>query len=281
MSAMLPQPSQAMLPQPNQQLAKNPMLPGLPETGNMDAQYLAEEAQLRAQIAKQYADILQQLGWVDEQGNFLPGSISVNASRQIADLQYQSGLAEKGVTEATQREGTLFSGKRAERTAEAQQPMQRGIAQIGVDTPLKLGQQYENAAGLIDQYTLQNNLMLAQMAARQAALISKNPAGAPGQQGGGGGGPDDGGGGYDDQSPGTGLTGDDPGEIAAGAGYPFLNPSAPDQVYTPINAGNSWSAEPKPTSANIYQGPYNQQPVPPPGPKRRPGTSSQGFRGIL
>jgi hypothetical protein len=60
--------------------------------------------------------------------------------------------------------------------------MQRQIAQLGVDTPLALGKLYEQAAGLVDQYTLQNNLLMAQMASRQAALISKNPAGSPAQQ---------------------------------------------------------------------------------------------------
>ena len=33
--------------------------------------------------------------------------------------------------------------------------------------------------------------------------------------------------------------------------YPFLNPTAPEQVYTPVNVGRNWSYEPKPTAANI------------------------------
>ena len=188
MSSMLAQPTGALLPSANRQLPKNPMLPQLPVTGDMDSEYLANEAQLRASVAKQYADVLQQLGYVDDAGNFLPGSISVNAARQQSDLGRQSDLAEQGVTETAAREGTLFSGRRGTETAKAQDPFQRQIAQLGVDTPLALGRQYENAAGLIDQYTLQNNLLLAAMAARRSAAITQQPAGPPNQQGGGGGG---------------------------------------------------------------------------------------------
>jgi hypothetical protein len=217
MSIMLPQPTGAMIPPQNKQLTKNPMLPQLPTTGDLDSQYMAAEAQLRQQVAQQYADILQQLGYVDESGNFLPGSVSVNAARQQSDLGRQSDLAGENVTQQAQQQGTLFSGKRAENTAKAQEPFQRQIAQLGVDTPLSLGHLYEQAAGLVDQYTLQNNLMLAQMAGRRAAAAATNPAGSPAQQGGGGdGGGGDQGGGYEpppleqygqgsDYNPGVGL----------------------------------------------------------------------------
>src|SRR4030095_5372466 len=123
MSPMVPQVSPSMLPPANrQQMTRNPMLPQMPQTGDIDSQYLAEEAQLRAQVARQYADILQQIGYSDDQGNFIPGSISVQASRQESDLSRQSDLAAESVTQEAQRGGTLFSGKRAVDTAKAQQP---------------------------------------------------------------------------------------------------------------------------------------------------------------
>jgi hypothetical protein len=190
MSSMLPQPTAAMMPAATQRLTKNPMLPQLPQTGDLDSEYMTSEAQLRQQVAQQYADVLQQLGYVDESGNFLPGSVSVNAARQQSDLQRQSDLAEQGVTQQSQQEGTLFSGHRAVATEQAQEPMQRQIAQLGVDTPIALGKLYEQAGGLVDQYTLQNNLLLAQMAGRRAAAIAAAPAGSLAQQQQGGGGDD-------------------------------------------------------------------------------------------
>src|SRR5262252_1106674 len=161
-----------LVPPPNRQLGKNPMLPGLPQTGDMDAQYLAEEAQLRNQIATQYGDVLQQLGWTDDAGNFIPGVLSVGAARQQANLERQSDLAAEDVTNTAQRQGTLFSGRRAMEQARAQFPYQQQLAQLGIDLPLAMGGLYEQAAGLIDQYTLQNNVLLAGMAQRRATALA-------------------------------------------------------------------------------------------------------------
>jgi|SRR5215471_645300 len=194
-------PTQYLPAQAQQNLGRNPMLPQVPVTGDLDSQYLAEEAQLRSQVAKNYADILQQIGYTDQNtGQFIPGSVSVQAGRQAEDLQRQSDLAAEDVTNQAQQAGTLFSGRRAFDIARAQQPYQTQLARLGVDTPIQIGGLYEQAAGLIDQYTLQNNLYLAAMAQRRAAAIAQsalsqgNVAGSPAQaqqsadQGGGGGG---------------------------------------------------------------------------------------------
>jgi hypothetical protein len=173
-----------LVPPPQRQLGKNPMLPEAPAMD--DPQYAAQEAQLRATIGRQYADVLQQLGWVDEGGSFIPGSLSVNAGRQVGNLTRSSDLAAEQVTNEAQRQRTLFSGRRAVDTARAQYPYQSQIAQLGVDLPLALGGLYENAAGILDQYTLQNNLLLAALAARRSQAIAQQPAGA-GAGGGGGG----------------------------------------------------------------------------------------------
>jgi len=170
-SAYLPTAQQQQRLQPAG--AGNPMLPQMPNTGDVDSQYLAEEAQLRAQVAQQYADILQQIGYTDQNGNFIPGSVSVGAGRQVEDLQRQSDLAAENVTNNAQQVGTLFSGLRARDTARAQQPYQTQIARLGVDTPIQISGLYNQAAGLLDQYTLQNNLYLAAMAQRRAAAIAQ------------------------------------------------------------------------------------------------------------
>ena len=213
------------MPAQSQKLGKNPMLPGLPQTGELDSEYMSGEAILRQQVAQQYADVLQQLGYVDESGNFLPGSVSVNAARQQADLAHQSDLAEQQVTNESQQQGTLFSGYRGAETGMRQEPMQRQIAQIGVDTPLALGHLYEQAAGLVDQYSLQNNLLLAQMAGRRAAAIAAAPAGNQQQQ---------------EQTNATGPAGDTSpwlgSDYGQGANY---NPTAPSGAGTYTQGGGA------------------------------------------
>ena len=235
---------------------KNPMLPGLPDTGNMDAQYLAEEAQLRATIAKQYADVLQQLGYIDPTtGAFLPGSVSVEAGRKQSDLTRQSGIAGDQATDERVRGNAFFSGRTAENVERATQPYERQIAQLGVDTPLALAGLYEKAAGLIDQYTLQNNLYLANMAARQAAAIAKNPAGAPKDQQTTA--PTNPGGNPITGPPGSGLASTTPGGIIGDPDYPYLGKvpnsegDTSPNVFTPVIVGSAASAEPKPSAGNI------------------------------
>lgn len=161
-------------PGKNMQLARNPMLPQHPVTAQMDAEYAANEAILRAQVAKQYADVLQQLGYTDDSGNFIPGSVTTNAARQEGDLKRSSDIATEDVTHDMQRNGTLFSGVRGTQTARAQYPFQQQIAQLGIDVPLQLSQLYEQAAGLTDQYTLQNNQLLAAAAQRAAAALAQS-----------------------------------------------------------------------------------------------------------
>jgi hypothetical protein len=53
------------------------------------------------------------------------------------------------------------------------------------------------------------------------------------------------------------------------ADYPHLNPTAPEQVYTPVSVGENTSFEPKPTEGNYIPQPAPQQP---PGPSRSGGT---------
>lgn len=169
--------AQGFLPTQQQQMARNPMLPQHPTDAALDSQYLAEEAVLRANIAKQYADVLQQLGYTDEKGGFIPGSVATNAGRQEADLRRSSDLAAEDTTHQAQREGTLFSGLRGTAQARAQYPFQQQIQELGINVPMQLGQLHEQAAGLVDQYSLQNNQLLAAAAQRRAAALAQSGGG--------------------------------------------------------------------------------------------------------
>lgn len=245
--------AQAYMPPAAQRLPRNPMLPQHPVSAAYDAQYAADEAVLRANISRSYADILQQLGYSDDQGNFIPGSISTNAARQQTDYQRSSDLAAEGVTQQSQREGTLFSGYRGTETARQQYPFQQQILDLGINVPMQLSSLYEQAAGLTDQYTLQNNQLLAGAAQRAAAAITSSGGGFSGGGGGGGGG-----------------GGDGEGTPPVPEGYPNLNPSAPNQVYTPIHVGGTTSYEPKPMASNFE---------PKPAPQKKPVRSPYYYGG--
>jgi hypothetical protein len=158
----------SFMPAQSAQMSQNPMLPVHPTTAALDSQYAAEEAVLRQQVSQQYADILQQLGYNDAQGNFIPGSVTTNAQRQQADLQRSSDIAAEDTTKNAQQQGTLFSGLRGTEQARAQYPFQQQMLNMAIDVPLQLAHLHEQAAGLADQYTLQNNQLLASAATRAA-----------------------------------------------------------------------------------------------------------------
>jgi hypothetical protein len=160
---------------PSKQLTKNPLLSQTPLGAYTDSQYEAGNAQLRNSIAKQYADILQQIGYKDDAGNFIPGQIEADAQKQQAELQRGMGIAQEEVTQGAQREGTLFSGLRGTNQARAEHPFVSALSDLATNTPMALNKLYEQAAGLTDEYTLQNNLMLADAAARRAVGFGSQP----------------------------------------------------------------------------------------------------------
>jgi len=176
-------------------LQQNPQLPQTPMGAWADSQYQAAQAQLRADTANKYADILQQLGYVDPNGNFIQGSVESNANLQAADLNRQMSLADEQVTQQHQNLGTLFSGLRGTDQARAEYPMTQGLNQLMTQTPLTLQQLYEQAAGLVNQYNLSTNTNIADAASRYAAGLQASGGGGGGTGGGGSTGGGGGGGG--------------------------------------------------------------------------------------
>lgn len=161
-------------------LQRNPQLPQTPMGAYTDSMYAAQVAQLRADIARQYNDVLQQLGYTNEQGQFIPGQVEIDANRQQSDLARSIQLADEQTTQQAQQQGTLFSGLRGTAQARAEFPFQQAIAQLGVDVPKQLAALYGQAGDLTNQFTLQNNLYLADAAARAAAAIQNLPGPATG-----------------------------------------------------------------------------------------------------
>src|SRR5215831_9832370 len=84
---------------------------GPPAGAYTDAQYLADEADLRRQIQQQYGTVLQSLGYTNPAtGAFIPGSLIQNAD--LSEGQARQGMQQAidANTQAMQQAGTLFSG---------------------------------------------------------------------------------------------------------------------------------------------------------------------------
>jgi hypothetical protein len=152
MSAAAP----SMVP-PQQQLSRNPMLPQHPLGAYTDSTFEADDALLRRQVSQQYADLLQQLGYVDDNGQFIQGSVEAEANKQASELGRQQSLAAEQVTRDAQNQGTLFSGIRGTLQGRAEDPFVRARADLMASTPLSLQQLYERAAGLSGDYVLSQN----------------------------------------------------------------------------------------------------------------------------
>lgn len=161
-------PGQYMLPQDFASLVQQ----GAPMGAFTDAQYLADEAALRNQIAQQYSQILQQLGYRNPAtGAVIPGRVVQDANLRLAGYQNDLQNAARQVTQNAQQTGTIFSGMRPQLLAQAEFPTHQAMGQLSLDTARQLSDIYNNAQGLISQYNTQNNQALAQAAARQAAAI--------------------------------------------------------------------------------------------------------------
>jgi hypothetical protein len=133
-------------------MSLNPQLPTPAQGAWEDPQYALDVSDLRAQFARDYADTLQQLGYMDDAGNIIPGLVETEAGRQRSALGYSRGLAERGVNEAAQREGTLFSGRLGDRIAEAAHPYVTSLAQLEENLPRQLGTLTNRAQDLISGY---------------------------------------------------------------------------------------------------------------------------------
>jgi hypothetical protein len=147
-------------------LAFNPQLPAVPAGVYTDPQYAADEADLRHNIMTQYQGILQQLGYTDDQGNYIPGIVETEAQRQRTDLARQLGLAQEGVTNRAQQQGTYFSGRHADELAKAEFPIRTAQSQLEEDVPRNMANLYDQATSSLTGYATGRNSLLAQAAGR-------------------------------------------------------------------------------------------------------------------
>lgn len=132
----------------------NPQLPQAPQDPRIgsDPEYQLDIGDLYNNFIRDYHDTLQQLGYTDDQGNVIPGLVDIEAGKQRQAYQYAQDIAERGVTEAAQREGTLFSGRRGDQLAEAIHPYVTARATLEENLPRQLSGLLTHAQGLISGY---------------------------------------------------------------------------------------------------------------------------------
>jgi len=148
---------------------------GAPMGAFTDSQYLADEAGLRNQIAQQYTDLLQSLGYRGPGGQVMPGRLIQDANIQMA--QYQRALQDSArqVIQQAQQQGTVFSGIRPQLLEQAQYPTRTSMGGLILNTNRGLEDIYNQATKLASSYNTQNNQLLASAAARQAAALMAAP----------------------------------------------------------------------------------------------------------
>lgn len=162
---------------PNQRLTQNPQLVTHPLGAQTDSMYEAAVAQLAQNIRSQYAGTLRDLGYLNDQGGFVPGMLEIEAARQRAELQRQQELAREQVTHGAIRGNTVFSGRRAVLQAQAEHPLVAAQAQIESQLAGAIGDRYRQATDLLRQFTVDRDLLIAEAANRAAQRIQATPVG--------------------------------------------------------------------------------------------------------
>lgn len=171
-------PSGASVVPESQRLKRNPMLVSTPSSVQQDDIYAAQIAKARHLFNQQYLAGLRDIGFVDENGAFLPGLIETEAARRRALLQKQMGLATDNVNNDALRGGAFFSGRRATNLSNAQDPFLRDLTNLETDLPRLITDRYNDLTNLTSGYALTQDELLAELAARNAARAQAVPSGA-------------------------------------------------------------------------------------------------------
>jgi hypothetical protein len=170
------QPSQSLLSTIHN-IPKNPQLPQTPMGAYTDSIFEALDAQLKAQYQRKFNDLQQQLGYIDDKGNIIQGTIESDANRQRADLWRNKWLAATDAINSAQQAGNYFSGYYAIDRARKEQPFVQAMADLDVSVPKQLNQVIEQMGQSYEDYNLQRNQGLADAAARQADAARQAGAG--------------------------------------------------------------------------------------------------------
>ena len=153
----------------------NPQLPQAPLGAYTDAQFEADRAQIESTFRTEYAKLLKQLGYMDEQGNVVPGSAEIGYNRNQDDLARAIEEATQNQNDAATRGGTWFSGRRPENIANATYDSRQEASRQTADLPGILAGLYNQLLGLIGGYNNDLNVLLAQAAGRRPPGAGTGP----------------------------------------------------------------------------------------------------------
>lgn len=163
---------------PSQRLRNtNPNLIKHPLGAQTDDIYEAAVAQLAFDTQRQHAQLLQELGFVDAEGNFMPGTLETEAVRQRSELERQRQLTLEEVIGNAVRGGTVFSGRRAKLQSDAQQPFDAAISELTTRLSRELASRFQGISGLNQQFEIGRNMLLAEAAERIKAALMGGPVG--------------------------------------------------------------------------------------------------------
>jgi len=169
-------------------MSLNPQLPE-PQGVWSDPQYETDISDLRRSFIENYQNDLQQLGYTDAAGNYIPGGLQIAYDRQNTAAQKALADAEIAAANNAQMRGTLFSGRRADELAQMQAPTRTQISQMTEDLPRQLGALYTHASGLLGDWGRGISNAAARAVGRYVPPAAPPPPEPP--PGGGGGGAGD------------------------------------------------------------------------------------------
>ena len=179
---------ESVVPVGQRQTMTNPQLVTHPLGSRTDDIYEAAVAQLQQQTQAQYLDTLRDLGWINDQGQFVAGNLETQAIRDRAEINRQREMKLQDIIEGAVRGGTVFSGRRAQLQEQGVQPFDVALGNLETRLGRDISSRYENLGELTRGFELSRNALLAQAAERYAAAQQGGPAAAPDYTGGGGGG---------------------------------------------------------------------------------------------
>jgi len=179
----------SIVPQAQQVKKGNPTLLTHPLGAQTDDMYESAVAQLQYDTQSRYAQLLQELGFVGDNGQFSPGTLETDATRQRNELERQRGLSLQDVTEAAVRGGTVFSGRRAQNQMQAQQPFDSAISELTTRLSRELASRYQGLGDLTRQFELGRGSLLSEAAERIKQSLMGNAIGGDSADPGAGGPP--------------------------------------------------------------------------------------------
>jgi len=171
---------QSIVPEAQRVANKNPQLVTHPLGAQTDDIYESSIAQLQFDTQAKYMSLLQDLGFMDDKGQFMPGLLETEAVRRRSDIGFERDLALQQVVENAVRGNTVFSGRRAQNQAQTQRPYDAALSNLETTLGRELGGRYQQLGDLTRGFELNRNSMISEAAERIRQSLLGGPVGDSG-----------------------------------------------------------------------------------------------------